>query len=284
MLAELMQTIPQPLIAKIAEQANDPRRRTVDASLALDAQSIDLQANIDQLAALGHPDAAQLQGILASLSSMAGRMGGQNLLDNIVLTGPDGTYSLGEPAKPQALSEPPSDAALGEAEVRLGFELPAGLRQLYAIGDGGFGPGNGLLSLAVLVKRYSELIAEPYGPEGEDWPANLLPLFEEGTRWLCIDRESANIICWDAELLDEEDSVEAWKNSFVPEADNLADLMDRWLEQPTKAEIMEPARQEPFVLPRETIDYFAAMSPAERAEHGFEGDDWEEQLRRSFEP
>ena len=53
---------------------------------------------------------------------------------------------------------------------------------------------------------------------------------------------------------------------------------------PTMTEQMEQAKQQPFTVPQATIDFYAAMTPQERAEYGFEGDDWEDQLRRSFNP
>lgn len=280
-----MAEIPLGLFRRIVERANDPRRRTADASLVADAQPLDLEAMIGQLAGQGHPAAAQLQGMLGNLAGMFGGMAGlQQGMKNMVMAGPDGSYRLGgdAPAEPAKLAGPPDEGSLGEAERRIGRALPAELRQLYSISDGGFGPGDGLFPLAELVERYLEATRGPCGPGGQLWPANLIPLFEQSPQLLCIDADSGRIICWDPELIEDVEEGEDWDQSFVPEADSLAALMDAWLDTPTMAEQMEEARRQPIEVPQATIDFYAAMTPEERAEYGFEGEDWEEQLRRSF--
>ena len=282
-----MADIPADLLQRVAKRAHDPRRRTADASLVADAQPLDLEAMVGQLVAQDHPQASQLQGMLGNLTGMLGGMGGmQQALGGMVMAGPDGTYRIGgeAPTEPTKLAGPPTQHALGEAERRIGRPLPPELRQLYSIGDGGFGPGDGLFPVAELIRVHSDLTDKPYGPGGQEWPANLLPLFDQAPQLLCLDTDSGRIICWDPELIEDVEEGEDWEQSFVPEADSLAALMEAWLTSPTMAEQMDQARQLPFTLPQETIDFYAAMTPAERAEYGFEGEDWEDQLRRSFNP
>ncbi|HET9336486.1 MAG TPA: SMI1/KNR4 family protein [Sphingomicrobium sp.] len=281
-----MADIPSDLFQRIAERANDPRRRTADASLVADAQPLDLGAMVGQLAGQGHPAAAQLQGMLGQLSSMFGGMAGlQQGLGNMVMVGPDGSYRMGggnEASEPAPLADPPGEAALAQAARAIGRALPAELRQLYAIGDGGFGPGEGLMRLAEAVERHRKMTAEPFGPLGQPWPENLLPLFDENPALSCIDLDSGEIVAWDPEEIEDEDSDEDWQRSFKVEHPSLAAFMDAWLDTPTMAEQMEGARRQPFEVPQATIDFYAAMTPEERAEYGFEGEDWEEQLRKSF--
>jgi hypothetical protein len=92
---------------------------------------------------------------------------------------------------------PPATLELVEAtEAALGFPLPAFLRRLYLeIANGGFGPGYGMLALAV----------PGPDPQGEDslpatyqafhfdaWPERLLPLWDWGdAAWSCVDCGSA---------------------------------------------------------------------------------------------
>lgn len=77
-----------------------------------------------------------------------------------------------------ALPPPPGDARLDEAEATMRLEIPEGVRQLYRLGDGGFGPGLGLCSLAALVGGYEDICRR--GPDwtGQvEWPRHLLPIF-----------------------------------------------------------------------------------------------------------
>jgi len=56
---------------------------------------------------------------------------------------------LKESARKQQAHPPAPDGAIRDAEVRLGFAIPAPLRHLYShIGNGGFGPGHGFYGLA----------------------------------------------------------------------------------------------------------------------------------------
>lgn len=279
-----MADIPFDLLQRIAERANDPMRRTFAAGAIASAQPLDLEAMVGGLVAQGHPDAVHLQGMLDNLAGMMRGMGGLGL-NGMMMAGPDGIYRVGggeDPVEPAKLPGTPGDAALGEAEKRIGRPLPAELRQLYGIGDGGFGPGDGMFPLAELVERYSECIREPIGPAGQRWPANLVPIFEQSPQLLCLDTDTGRMICWDPELIEDVEMGEDWEQSFVPEADSLGDLMEAWLASPTMAEQMEQARNQPFTVPQATIDFYAAMTAEERAGYGFEGDDWEDQLRRSF--
>jgi hypothetical protein len=88
---------------------------------------------------------------------------------------------------------PATQATLARAEERLGFALPTGIRQLYTeVGDGGFGPGYGLLGLLTAVDHHADWqtlvgLYEGYRrPDPEDpswsWPERTVPL----CYWGCI--------------------------------------------------------------------------------------------------
>lgn len=273
------------IIERIQRRAHDPHRRTVRAGLAAEARPLDMEAMVRDLAVAGHPHAAHLQAMLDNIGNM---VGGTEYLGNslrgVVLAGPDGTYRVGaDLAEHHTLPPPPSASDIARAQERIGKQLPLQLRQLYTIGDGGFGPGEGLFSLTELVERYVDATAEP-GPGGHSWPQQLLPLFEEAPQLICIDFDSGEIICWDPELIDDVVDGQDWLDSFVSEADSLGALMQIWLESPTIAEQIEEARKQPIHVPQEMIAYCASLTPEERAKQGLGGEDWEEQLRRAYQP
>jgi hypothetical protein len=111
--------------------------------------------------------------------------------------------------------------------------LPAPLRQLYAIADGGFGPGDtGLFSLKQLAERYRKKSAAPEGPGGEPWPAKLLPLFEEDPALGCLDLETGRIVVYDVQDMDYVGS-QAWRRAFRKGPESVAAMMETWLAEPT---------------------------------------------------
>jgi hypothetical protein len=178
------------------------------------------------------------------------------------------------------LRPPPSEAALVSAEARLGFALPPPLRQLYAeVGDGGFGPGGGLLSLKVVVERYLELVADAPGSKGQTWPAKLLPFTATDPGHDCIDVESGAIVFWDEEALADGDSDAIWKRSFKPDATSLAAWLERWVGAPTPEEKMRSMMENGMRSSlKASLDHWRAKSPAERAAFGLPEVGWERTL------
>jgi hypothetical protein len=226
-----MPDIPIDLFKRIADRANDPIRRTYMAGARTGAQPLDFGALMADLQKHGAPGAQGLLGAFGNLSKMMGGLGDGGAL----MMGPGGVMSMGggAPAGPQPLAAPPGDSAIDAAAARIGRPLPDEVQQLYAIGDGGFGPGEGLFPLADLIDRYEDLTAEPYGPAGQDWPKNLLPLFDEDPVLVCIDMDTGGIVAWDPEEIENEQSDADWRRSFKPEQAGLAELMAEWLDRPT---------------------------------------------------
>ena len=89
------------------------------------------------------------------------------------------------------------------------------------------------MPLAEVVDRYREMTREPFGPLDQDWPKNLLPLFNEIPVLSCIDMDSGEIVAWDPEEIEDEESDEDWQRSFKVEHPSLAALMTQWLGRPT---------------------------------------------------
>jgi hypothetical protein len=226
-----MADIPLDLFKQIAERANDPMRRTYMAGAEANATPLDLGALMADFQKHGSP---QAQGLLGAFGKMQSMFGGN--MPGFTMMGPGGLASVGGggmPADPRPLAPPPGEEALAEAERAIGRPLPDEVRQLYMIGDGGFGPGGGLMPLAAVIARYREMTVEPYGPLGQDWPGNLLPLFDEDPVLSCIDMDSGRMVAWDPEEIEDEDSDEDWQRSFKPEHPTLAALMSEWLGRPT---------------------------------------------------
>jgi len=224
-----MADIPLDLFKRIADRANDPMRRTYMAGANANATPLDLGSLMADFQKHGSP---QAQGLLGAFGKMQSLMGGK--MPGFTMMGPGGLMSMGgAPAGPQPLAPPPGAEQLAEAAGVIGRPLPDEVQQLYAIGDGGFGPGEGLMPLARVIHRYREMTIEPYGPLGQEWPRNLLPLFDENPVLSCIDMDSGEIVAWDPEEIEDEDSDEDWQRSFKPEHPGLAALMADWLGRPT---------------------------------------------------
>ena len=163
------------------------------------------------------------RGLLGALGSMLGGRG--------IVMG-DQVFSAG-PRPGAEPREPATEARVAGAETSLGFRMPADLRQLYLeVADGGVGPGDGVYSLSELVAKHAEMTAEPVGPQGQDWPAHLLPI--QGPDWdlVSIDLRTGALVFWDLEELDDDESLPAdqptWSASFVPEADSLSAWLAAW--------------------------------------------------------
>lgn len=136
---------------------------------------------------------------------------------------------------------PPASAEEVEvAEARLGFALPESLRQVYLyVGNGGFGPGYGLLGLpggAVnedqlnCVSLYESFcMRDPDDPHWR-WPESLLPVGHLGcAMYACVDcaTEEAAIVWFEP---NPHEDGELWTDSFIPLAVSLESWLTHWLD------------------------------------------------------
>jgi hypothetical protein len=243
------------LVRRLRERAHDPGRRSGDAALAASStsvedslrgvrdeyasQSADFQREVAAyLGGVNSPfaemvqnavtgDGSQARGLLGALSRLTGGR------QTFAMTGA-GVVSFGGPVDAVPAPPPASEQVVEAAERELGFVLPPALRQLYLeVADGGIGPGGGVFSLSELVAKHRELAADPVGPQGQPWPAELLPV--QGDDWdlVCLDRSTGRLVFWDLEELDDDDELPpdqpTWAASFVPEADSLDAWLSGWV-------------------------------------------------------
>ena len=171
-------------------------------------------------------------------------------------------------AQPAAAPRTADEADLAAAEAALGFALPAVIRHLYvAVANGGFGPGEGFLSLAEMAEEYRELTRAPAGPRGQFWPARLLPVVRMEPAFDCIDRDSGEIVAWDVEELAEGSSNRHWEKSFKPVSKDLEAYLLDWLAPPAPQKTLDDYRAEQMraIAPTLTPQAASALTPEARA-------------------
>jgi hypothetical protein len=141
---------------------------------------------------------------------------------------------------PARVFPPISLAELSEAEERLGFELPATLRNLYTlVGNGGYGPAYGLLGLtegAVNARGLDSVSlyesfrqVDPDDPHWS-WPEGLLPIGHLGCgMYACADCTSIEVpIIWFEP--NPHCEGESWDDSFLKLTDSVIAWLEAWLD------------------------------------------------------
>ena len=72
------------------------------------------------------------------------------------------------------------------------------------------------------------LTGKPYGPNGEEWPANLFPFADLLHGYAAYGRVDGLIIEWDPdEIVGGNESRAAWKRAFQPTKKTLAQYLAR---------------------------------------------------------
>jgi SMI1/KNR4 family protein SUKH-1 len=136
-------------------------------------------------------------------------------------------------------ARPVTPQLLVASEEALGFELPLELKRLYAeIGNGGFGPGYGLLGLLngatdesgeTAVQKYAALRNDSVEEGGIPWPTGLLPICNWGCAiYSCINCSTPT---YRMELFDpnpHEDHCTDWKDAFFTENCDFCQWIELW--------------------------------------------------------
>ena len=231
-------------------------------------------------------DGRQARGFLGALGSL---FGGKQVFAGI---GSE-IVAMGGRRKPTKAPQPAGEEKVAAAEAKLGFPLPADLRQIYTeVADGGVGPGGGIYSLKQLLAKWREMTAEPVGPRGQKWPSHLLPVNGDDWDLTCIDMKTGRLVCFDVEEVD----YGGWKACFKDEAESLEAWLGKWLALPTPAEkaAMRAVRPAPKQLTDEDFRAYEedhpeyaewqrraeafTMTPEQRAAIGLPETGWEEKV------
>lgn len=135
------------------------------------------------------------------------------------------------------------------------------------------------MSLTELAGVYLELRASPPGPRGQEWPPELLPFTRTEPGHDCIHIQTGEIVLWDEEELAEGGSDKIWRKSFKPDAAHLAAWFERWLGTKSPELQMKDQMEEAMMNGmRESLAYWRAKSPEERAAFGLPETGWEKEL------
>ncbi|MEQ7011354.1 SMI1/KNR4 family protein [Actinopolymorpha sp. B17G11] len=130
------------------------------------------------------------------------------------------------------LPPPPSAdrAAIEEAESLVGAPLPALLKDLYSVANGGFGPGYGLLGLQGgftddMHRTAVDILSEVATGNWPGMPAGLMPLCHWGCAiYSFVHCPSGRIFGWDPNPVEPDDDVPFFEQEYL-----LDDWIDSWL-------------------------------------------------------
>jgi hypothetical protein len=263
------------LIAQLQERAADPARRTEYQPSRFEAgiQSLSLGG----LFSLGASLADSLRRVVAS--NQAGQMPDPEVL--ATAQGLERDMTTPAPAGALGRATPANVAA---AEAALGLRFPSFLARLYGeVGDGGFGPGSGLLTLDRLVRETLELRRGEVLPRNRTWPASLIPIVDRDPGWFAVDTATGTVIEWDPEDLAERSSEARFQRSFTEVAPSIDAWFAKWVKRmdarerkPSEEERwarMAARAQTPEGIARQeakTRRYLSQLSPEDRKKWGFD--------------
>ena len=143
------------------------------------------------------------------------------------------------------LPSPADPAVVTDLEDALGFSLPPVLRRVYCeVADGGFGPGQGLLSLSAAADLYGQLRTSEIVPRGSEWPVGLLPVVDHDPSLDCVECATGRVLNWDPEELAERSSPERFRRSFAEIAPSFEAWLEEWIDSETVAERQERTLRE----------------------------------------
>ena len=214
------------LLARIAKRAADPNRRYMTA--AEDQSRVELPTDEVERRFDAFDDTAG-DAFRAMQDKM--RDWGFNLDKMSFVERADGSVGASsEPPGAKPLAPPPSDEDWQGLERIVGRLMPADLKRLYSIADGGFGPGfSGLLPVNMIGINCEDLRRR--GPDycgSIAYPASFVPIAEEMLNYH-YDLDTGRIIS----------SNQDWHNDGLEPEDiydiafqNLAEMMEDWLRRP----------------------------------------------------
>ena len=259
------------------------RERAAEAASRVEQRPSELWSSVTTM------DVGDLMGVGRSIAADLGRL---------LRQGPDAEIGARAESIERSMTTPAaipmpavaSEEQLAAAERRLGFALPPLLRRLYAeVANGGFGPGSGILGVAggwatdrrqTVEDLYRVMLEAVQENRQWVWPEGLLPIVDLSGAYTCVDASTAphRMVEFDFEELDDEDRGGGWSRAFHAVASSFEGWLAEWANRPTPAE-REEAHQAEAVsamssVPEVTRAYWAALTPAQRAEHGLPEKGW----------
>lgn len=228
-----MHTLPPQLVDAIRDRIADPLRRhyrNPGQSLGAFENAKDV-ANLMDESPFGNGD------IFRDILGKMAEWGHPNPTFHVT-RGPNGEIGASTEDRDAYPLAPPAGAAdLRALEAAVGRELPDDLRQMWAIADGGWGPGvsyttghgPGLHSASGVLAELNDLRRRGPGYTGEtEWPANLLPLSDGGRGMISYDLESGQIVAFNDYWYDED--IERIEDAFSVSHLSLGEWLAEWVE------------------------------------------------------
>lgn len=257
------------LLTRLRARASDPDRRTssTPSQLMAEIRTMDLGSMFSALGSLG----GQLRNLVAA--NQSGRV------DPDAHAAAEDLERRMTTRAPSVLPGPASADTIDAFERRTGVPLPPALRRVYAeVADGGFGPGEGLLPLALVADEYEELREPGMLPRDREWPRTLLPMVSMDPGWDCVDAATGRVIAFDPEDLDERVSDRRWAAAFRELHPSVEAWLTDWVGSKTQAEVMAAQQASMRHAGAYThIRNLQSMSPEQRRQFGLE-DGWEAEM------
>lgn len=264
------------LIARIRDRAADPERRVEERPSQLWSEVT--SASLGGLASMGR-----------SLVQDLFRLSRRGADDEIVARAERLRERMETPAD-RPLPPPATEAQVAAAEGRYGIAFPPLLRRLYLeVANGGFGPGSGLLGVSggarsvkgrSMEQLYDTMLEARQEHPRWIWPPALIPIVDDDGSFVAVDASTpeARVVAFDFEALDEEGGDGGWSRAFEEKAASLEAWLEGWVGSQTAAERWA-AREAEIVatmttVPEVTRQYWASMTPEQRAEHGLPEKGW----------
>lgn len=223
--------LPEPLVLALQARIADPKRRQF-RNQGQDLGSFDDPQELFRLMDAESPGGSSpFRDVVAQMNQW-----GQSMPTMHVIRTDGGLSASSTNQDDLTLAAQASARSLDGLERLIGRALPADLRRMWGIADGGWGPGYsyttghgaGLHSVDGCGKELEDLRRRGPGYTAEmEWPANLLPLTDGGRGMISYDLDSGHIVAFDDYWYDRDIAIE---QAFSVTHLTLAEFLQEWLE------------------------------------------------------
>lgn len=223
--------LPEPLVLALKARIADPQRRQF-RNQGISLGSFDDPEELFRLMDQDSPEGSTpFRDVVAQMKEWGQLMPTMHVIKNEA-----GLCASSTNQDDLTLAAPTSEAAFNILERLIGRPLPADLRQMWGIADGGWGPGYsyttdhgaGLHSVEGSGVELEDLRRRGPGYTGEmAWPGNLLPLTEGGAGMVSYDLDTGHIVKFDDYWYDRDIAID---EAFSVTHLTLAEYLQEWLE------------------------------------------------------